>query len=93
MRLELIVWADITSLDNGGWITKEDLDKLDTALCKTAGWVVKETYEGKKHRGKIWVLSTVSGDDAGGHPHVIPKGCIIERTVLDDSGIDIDGSA
>jgi hypothetical protein len=78
----VVRWVDITSLD-GGWLSLDEIKDLDVALIKTAGWIVKETQKKYKRRGKIWIASSLAkGGEVGGHPHCIPKGCIVDITEM-----------
>jgi hypothetical protein len=77
--IELIEWDDIVSHSNG-WLSKEDISKLDTWPMFTVGYVIEETEK------TIKVVSTHSQpkleDITYGHDTIIPKGAVTRRKIL-----------
>jgi len=68
-----ITWYDINASD-GGWITKEEIDSHNVALCKDICYIYRETAD------TIITFSSISsnGNDSYefGFATAFPKGCI-----------------
>ena len=68
-----ITWQDINASD-GGWITKEEMDNHDVAVCKDICYIYRETDD------KIFTFSSINsnGNDSYefGFASAFPKGCI-----------------
>jgi len=68
-----ITWWDINASD-GGWITKEDMDNHDVAVCKDICYIYRETDD------KIFTFSSISSNGGDsyefGFATCFPRGCI-----------------
>lgn len=80
LKLELVVWEDITSRHNG-WeeYTEESIAELELDLCYTPGWVV---YEDDKILKMVSGFSGADEEWAYSFDGTIPVSLIKERTVL-----------
>jgi hypothetical protein len=74
MKLVLIEWLDAVT-DDAGWKKIEDVKKTRPPVCKSVGWILKET---KTH---ITIAATIHGDDCDGDV-TIPRGMIRKVTEL-----------
>ncbi len=64
-----VEWLDHTSHGDSGWQSRADLDALDVALCKSVGFVLKET------KTTITLVSSLADDVADGSVCIV-KSCI-----------------
>jgi hypothetical protein len=73
--IDYIEWWDHTSHGQVGWKSKEDMDGLDVALCKSVGFVLKE------NKKSITLVASLADDDMDGEVCII-KSCIKTRERL-----------
>ena len=70
-RLVLVVWKDAQSIASlGRWVDPGDVETLDLAVCKSVGWIFRESAEG------LILFAHDAGDQLGGEL-CIPKSCIV----------------
>ncbi len=73
--VDYIEWFDHTSHSTVGWKSKEDINDLDVALCKSVGFVLKE------NKKSVTLVSSLADDDMDGEICII-KSCIKTRERL-----------
>ncbi len=76
--VEYIEWEDHVSLAESGWKDKRDAHELSPEICKSVGFVLRET---SKH---VVLVSSVSGHQIDGEVCIL-KNCIIARKTMDAS--------
>jgi hypothetical protein len=64
-----VEWLDHTSHGDTGWQSREALNELDVAVCKSVGFVLKET------KTTITLVSSLADDVADGSVCIV-KSCI-----------------
>lgn len=74
MKLVLVEWLDAVT-DDAGWKKIEDVAKTRPPVCKSVGWILKDT---KTH---ITIAATIHGADCDGDV-TIPRGMIRKVTEL-----------
>ena len=74
MKLVRIAWVD-SSAAADEWLCKHDVEEMNPIECISVGWLVDST-------GKVVKLAGGKGNDKFHRIVIIPKGCIISRTVL-----------
>lgn len=70
---EYVEWEDHVSLADSGWKPIKDAEDLTPAICKSVGFVLKET---SRH---IILISTLDGGDHGDGEVCIIKSTIVKR--------------
>lgn len=74
-KIEYIEWEDHVSLAESGWKDKKDAHDLSPEICKTVGFVLRET---SKH---VILVSSFSGHQVDGEVCIL-KNCITFRRSL-----------
>ena len=69
---EYIEWSDHVSLAESGWKSKKDATDLTATICKSVGFVAKETAK------EIVLVSSIADDHVDGEVCII-KACIVTR--------------
>ena len=72
---EYIEWSDHVSLAESGWKSKKDAMGLTATICKTVGFVIRET------RTEVNLVSSIADDHVDGEVCII-KACIVKREKL-----------
>jgi hypothetical protein len=68
MKLVQVDWLDAVT-DDAGWKKISDVQTQRPPLCKSVGWILKET------KGHVTIAATIHGDDCDGDV-TIPRGMI-----------------
>jgi hypothetical protein len=74
LPLVLVIWSDITT-ESAGWISFDDIENLEAAICYTPGWIIREDEK------NIYMVQNFGSHKDVWEPSVdctIPKGCIEE---------------
>lgn len=76
MKLLRFVWVD-SSAAADEWLCKHDVEVMEPIECISVGWLVNSTK-------KVIKLAGDKGNDKFHRIIIIPKGCIISRTTLEE---------
>jgi len=68
-KLVQVIWRDITT--TASWTPKDRTNEIETAICKSVGWLIEQT-------SKVIKVAGSQNDDDWGNIDCIPVANVIE---------------